>query len=147
MKPDLECLPFPCSFYFFSLSPSVSFFLSGAVCICVWWGGGGGVLLWSGNRVRAFNHKLLGTSYTLFYSFLHLALASQPAISCCTNFTGNLKKNGTCSSKVFLCPNAAKSAGCSCLKCSNFIVSFFDRGHLYLSFVRHRSIRKARKVV
>ena len=34
VKPDLECLPFPCCFYFF---------LSGAVCICVWWGVGVGV--------------------------------------------------------------------------------------------------------
>ena len=42
VKPDLECLPFPCCFYFFLSFSLCLFFLSGAVCICVWWGGGGG---------------------------------------------------------------------------------------------------------
>ena len=44
VKPDLECLPFPCCFYFFfSLSPSL-FFKWSFMYLCVVGGGGGGGL-------------------------------------------------------------------------------------------------------
>ena len=43
VKPDLECLPFPCCFYFFPLSPSPSrFFKWSCMYLCVVGAGGGG---------------------------------------------------------------------------------------------------------